>query len=274
MMNSRHRTCHVPQTAGEQLAGYESYVRASGSTKETVRVRVSMLNRIANTFDPVPLLQLTTEQLTRYMGQPGWMPETRKSVRAAIASFYRYAVDMDLIVIDPSRKLPVVHVPAGRPKPTPDSVYAAALLGANDRGTLLLMLAAFTGLRRTEIAQAHTDHIECDVLRVVGKGGKTRLVPLHPLLAARLAMVPSGFLFPGKEDGHLSPGHVGVLFKRMLGSGWSAHSLRHRFATRAYAADRDLLAVQQLLGHSKPETTQRYTAIPNGALAAAVLAVG
>jgi len=50
------------------------------------------------------------------------------------------------------------------------------------------------------------------------------------------------------------------------------HTLRHRYASRAYAGTRDLRAVQTLLGHSKPETTLRYTAIPDGGLQAAAAA--
>jgi integrase len=59
----------------------------------------------------------------------------------------------------------------------------------------------------------------------------------------------------------------------VLGAGWSGHSCRHAFASKAYAGTRDLRAVQTLLGHSKPETTARYTAVPDGALAAAVAVV-
>jgi site-specific recombinase XerD len=66
--------------------------------------------------------------------------------------------------------------------------------------------------------------------------------------------------------------NVSKLLSRALGAGWTAHQLRHRFASTAYAAERDLRAVQELLGHSKPETTARYTAIPEGAKRAAVLA--
>lgn len=54
----------------------------------------------------------------------------------------------------------------------------------------------------------------------------------------------------------------------LLAAGWSAHSMRHRYATVTYAVARDLLTVQQLLGHSKPETTMRYTALPADALRA------
>jgi integrase/recombinase XerC len=59
-----------------------------------------------------------------------------------------------------------------------------------------------------------------------------------------------------------------------LPDGWTTHTLRHRFATAAYAVDRDLFAVQQLMGHQRPETTSRYVAVPDGALAAAVAGVG
>jgi site-specific recombinase XerC len=68
--------------------------------------------------------------------------------------------------------------------------------------------------------------------------------------------------------------HDAGFVRRALGRGWTAHKLRHRFATAAYAGNRGLLAVQQLLGHSKPETTQRYTALPGDALRTAVMGVG
>lgn len=68
--------------------------------------------------------------------------------------------------------------------------------------------------------------------------------------------------FPGADHGHLSPHRVGDLVAAALPGGWTCHTLRHRFATRSYTASGgDLLAVQRLLGHAKPETTQRYVAL-------------
>jgi len=109
-------------------------------------------------------------------------------------------------------------------------------------------------------------------LRVVGKGGKTRLVPIHPRLRDALAAV-DGYAFPGRFGGHLSDNNVGVRCRRLLGGGYGAHSGRHRFATKAYASNRDIFAVQQLLGHSKPETTMRYTQLPDDALRDAVFGI-
>nr|WP_232848073.1 tyrosine-type recombinase/integrase [Occultella kanbiaonis] len=55
--------------------------------------------------------------------------------------------------------------------------------------------------------------------------------------------------------------------------GVSTHTLRHRFATRAHAVERDLLSVQQLLGHASPSTTQRYVLVQPDALRRTVLAI-
>ena len=63
-----------------------------------------------------------------------------------------------------------------------------------------------------------------------------------------------------------------MLIARALPDQWTAHPLRHRFATVAYQGTRDLLAVQELLGHSKPETTRNYIRLPQDALRAAVAA--
>jgi integrase/recombinase XerC len=96
------------------------------------------------------------------------------------------------------------------------------------------------------------------------------MVPVGPRLRAELEDRPGGFLFPGRFAGHVHPATVQKQVKRA--SGTAPHALRHRFATRAYAGTRDLFAVQQLLGHASPETTQVYVAVAGDALVAAVAA--
>lgn len=68
-------------------------------------------------------------------------------------------------------------------------------------------------------------------------------------------------VFPGQIDGHISPNYCGKLLSRLMPEGWSAHKLRHRYASRGFAATGDLLAVQQALGHSSVATTQRYVQV-------------
>lgn len=247
------------------VEAFVQYLHAAGRASTTIRLRRFHLER-AFTWIDVPPLEVTEDDLLRYMAANQWKPETRKSVRASICGFYAWAIKTRRLDVDPSRNLPSVTVPQGRPHPTPDENTHAALAAEDDDLRLMVMLAAYAGLRRAEIASLHTRNVVGDVLHVTGKGGKEREIPAHPEILA-LIRGREGYVFPGKIDGHLSPDWVGKRIKAALGkdSGWTAHSLRHRFATRAYSGQRDLLTVQQLLGHSSVATTQRYTQVPDDA---------
>lgn len=138
----------------------------------------------------------------------------------------------------------------------------------------MIRLAGELGLRRGEVAVVHSKDIVKNgaghSLIVHGKGAKDRLVPLPRGLAVVLREYGDGYIFPGDDNGHLSPRYVGKLISRTMPEGWTMHTLRHRFATRAYALDRDLLTVQTLLGHASPTTTRLYVRLPDEALRATV----
>lgn len=140
---------------------------------------------------------------------------------------------------------------------------------------MAILLAARGGLRRGEIAQLRREDLFQDLvgwsIRVTGKGGKRRDVPLHDEVSALIRACDEGWLFPGPQ-GHLTPHHLGKLITRALGGEHTTHTLRHRYATTTYAASKDLLAVQTLLGHSKPETTRGYVQLDAESLRAAALA--
>lgn len=109
-------------------------------------------------------------------------------------------------------------------------------------------------------------------LVVVGKGDVQRLVPLEDDLAAEI-MAYGGWVFPGRWSGHVEASYVGKHLSALLGDGWTAHSLRHRYATVTYEATHDLLLVSKLLGHASLETTQRYVAMPDDRLRAGMARV-
>lgn len=79
---------------------------------------------------------------------------------------------------------------------------------------------------------------------------------------------------PARLGGHITPNHVSKLMAAALPTPWTAHTLRHRFGTRAFAGTRDLLAVSALLGHASTETTRVYVLMPSDFLHAAVRAAG
>lgn len=253
------------------IEGCLAWLIAGGASVATVKLRRNYLLRLAVAIPAGPWTA-TFDDLLGFVARPGWSPETRKSVRAAIRSLYRYGMDTGKISVDPSAKLPPVRVPKGLPRPAPLDVLTDALLRADRRGRLMLLLAALAGMRRAEIACTHTDDIIGDVLWLKGKGGRVRKIPLHPLIMDEIGYLPAGFLFPGRIDGHLSPNRVGVILSELLPGKWTAHTLRHQLAGRFHAANHDTLALQRLLGHARAETTERYTDIPVDSLRTALFA--
>lgn len=262
----------VPEPWATWVMDYRRYKRAGGTPETTLRLRTSHLERAARALTPIAPDDVTLDDLIDWMVGETWATETRRSVRSTLRDFYRWATDTGRVTDDPAAPLPAVRSSVGVPKPVAERDYQTALLDAPPRVRLMLRLAAEIGLRRAEVAQVHTRDI-LDVvtgghaLVVHGKGAKERVLPLSVTLAADLKSTPAptGWLFPSDtRTGHLTPATVGDLVGRVLPAGTTMHMLRHRFATAAYAASGDLLTVQRLLGHSDPNTTQRYVSVSDG----------
>lgn len=253
----------------DALALYALAQTAAGRAPGTVRLHRHYLTTLAALY--ARPWAVTAAQLVRFLAVEHWKPETRKSARAAVCGFYRWGHGAGHVDDDPAAQLPAVRVPPGQPRPAPEWLVKRALRDAEPRVALMLALAAYAGLRAGEIARVHPSDVVEGRLYVHGKGGRTRVVPLAPQLVLALP-TSGGWVFPNGQGSHLSPGHVTRLISRALPEGWTAHTFRHRLATRAYAGTRDLLAVSALLGHSRPETTQRYVLMPDDALVAAVAA--
>lgn len=255
------------------IADYLKWLEAAGRSADTVRQRRFHLWRVARAVDRSPWA-VTLDDLTDFMSGFDWKPETRRAMQSSIQTFYRWAIRTGQCVSSPAAQLATVRVAAGRPRPAPQVVLECALAQADEREWLMLVLGAYAGLRRKEISEVHSCNVISELLHVHGKGDKERVVPLHPVVLERLLALPAGYAFPGKIDGHLSADRVGVIMSELLGEGWTAHTLRHAFATNAYAVERDLLAVQELLGHASPVMTARYTELPSDALRRAVMGAG
>ncbi|MHA7650137.1 tyrosine-type recombinase/integrase [Mycobacterium sp. ML4] len=246
----------------------------AGRSPATIATRRGHLAFMARGLRCAPA-RVTTAGILAWFGRQTWSIETRRSHRATAVSFFGWAYRAGHLPTSPAADLPVMRAAAPSPRPAPDSVWFAAIAGADPRVRLMLRLAAEAGLRRAEIARVHRRDLTRGpagaALLVHGKGGKLRVVPLGDGLAAAIAGA-DGFLFPGDEDGHLSPRWVGKLMAGALPDHWTAHTLRHRFATRAYRGSRNLRAVQVLLGHSSVATTERYTAVDSDEIRAAAMA--
>lgn len=279
------------------VAAFVTYLKAANQSRNTIRLREYYLGRLSRELGKDPFTEVSMDDLTAWLANDEWSSETRKSARASVVAFYGWAVRAKRVTRDdnPAAFLPAVNVEHAIPRPAPDRVLQQGLWFATERDQMMLMLAGYGGLRRAEIARVHMADFQWDTneLLVHGKGRRQRLVPIHPELrrAVRAELerraagehgtgfrywtgcTTDGYLFPGHK-GHLTADTVGRILDRLLAGPWTGHTLRHRFATKAYSAERDLRAVQELLGHSKPETTARYVATPDEARALAVMAAG
>ncbi|NJM34075.1 MAG: tyrosine recombinase XerC [Rhodomicrobium sp.] len=154
-------------------------------------------------------------------------------------------------------------------------------IGVRDHAVLLLLYGC--GLRISEalgLARWDAPLPPRDIVRVRGKGGKERLVPVLPAVQAAVErylafcpyhLPPEGPLFVGAKGRRLSPRILQLLIERMragLGLPETAtpHALRHSFATHLLGGGADLRAIQELLGHASLSTTQIYTEVDRESL--------
>jgi integrase/recombinase XerC len=205
---------------------------------------------------------------------------------AALRSFYRY-LDREHGRHNPALKaLRTPRLPRRLPRPL-SAGQAAELLGAAPgiarqdwiarRDTALLLLLYGAGLRIGEALALDRAVLDRDpelrALRVTGKGGKQRLVPLLPVIAAALRDYLDACpyrhrdaLFLGARGKRLQAPIVRRVMqelRRCLGLPETAtpHALRHSFATHLLADGADLRTIQELLGHASLSTTQGYTGV-------------
>ncbi|MCY4636225.1 MAG: tyrosine recombinase XerC [Acidobacteria bacterium] len=214
---------------------------------------------------------------------------------AAVRTFARYLRREGLLEEDPGTLLSAPKVERRMPAHMAvDEV--TALLAAPDAGTPLglrdraiLELFYASGLRLGELVGLDLEDVNLSgrMVRVLGKGGKERIVPFNPAaaaaireyLTARRGLVSRAHggatagdpaphmgdpLFVNYRGGRLSSRSVGRMVRRCVTQvgaqrGISPHALRHSFATHLLERGADLRAIQELLGHARITTTQRYT---------------
>jgi integrase/recombinase XerC len=154
-----------------------------------------------------------------------------------------------------------------------DMVSDVPWLAARDKAVLTLLYAC--GLRISEALALTPAQLADAPLRIVGKGGKTRLVPLLPavkqLVEDYMGLSPFPLprhepLFRGAKGGVLSPRIVQLAMQRLRGAlnlpeTATPHALRHSFASHLLGNGADLRVIQDLLGHASLSTTQVYTEV-------------
>lgn len=215
----------------------------------------------------------------------GLSPRSLRRRLSAVRSFYRWLGDAEGIEASAVFAARAPKAPRGLPRPlTPDAARAVIFdaetadaedwVAARDAAVLTLLWAC--GLRMAEaLSLRWRDAPLADVLRITGKGGKQRLVPVLPAAIAAVEAYRRECPYGGGADDPLFFGaRGGALDGRILRGVMQAararlglpatatpHALRHSFATHLLAAGGDLRTIQELLGHASLSTTQIYTGL-------------
>lgn len=210
-------------------------------------------------------------------------PASRVNSIAHVTEYLKWAHREGLIPAVPTRKLIRPRLPRGVPRPISETDLQLAIVTAPPRIRPWLVLAGWAGLRAMEIAGLHRDDVldaaDPPVLRIRGKGNKTRIVPIGGPVVDELRAVGlpnQGYVFP-RHDGGGGPNSAWIISQlanrhlHSMGIQSTLHKLRHRYGTRLYALSQDPRLVQELMGHESPATTAGYVMYSH---AAAVVVVG
>lgn len=283
-------------TIKELLPEYRAALVARGHRKQGIVRYMDQISAFARfAGEEATIADITSKLIRRYQVK---MSErcgagTVGNALTVIRSFCRWCLLEDLRDDDPTLKViwPRLRKPAPRALKRaelrrlfevivePEGLNSdQAFMWQRSRRTVYLML--FGGLRLSETAALRWRDVDLELAELMvidGKGGKDRLVPMHPALVEELSKVRNpnpGWAVVGGRDGkpltHKSLAHTFERWLPGLGIQITAHRLRHSFATEMLRHGADIRAIQDLMGHTSLETTQRYLELCNEQLRGAV----
>lgn len=233
------------------------------------------------------------QHIADYMGilrKQGLKPSSMARKRSALSTWFTFLLDQGLREDHPVRNLPAMRQGLRLPKEISEEQVEALLAtpdihseaGLRDRCMLELMYA--TGMRVSEATGLTLSSLDLNgnLLRIIGKGNKERLVPFGEVAAEWLRLWldkrsahNSPYVFPGRNGKLMTRQNCWLRIRKHahvagIHPAPSPHTLRHAFATHLLNHDADLRTVQMLLGHSNITTTEIYTHVTRARLHQAV----
>lgn len=251
---------------------FNEYQKGRGLSAHTRRRRTMSLSNFSRFMTPASITTAKPKDVDQWLARLT-AAGTKKAYYSDLVAFFRWAHRRELVASNPMTLTDPPRQPKHLPKPARAEVIATAVAMSNGPTQLMILLGALAGLRVSEIAAMSSEDIFLDheppVLVVrQGKGGKDRIVPLHPTLVERLRGVGHGWLFPSTIPNreHVAAQYVGQVVCKALsaasdGQHVVAHSLRHYFGSEAAKwAKGNVILVGGLMGHASTNTTMGYIA--------------
>lgn len=236
------------------------------------------------------------QRFAAWIHERGIGPKSQARILSGVRTFYHYLVVDGYLEIDPTELLESPHLPKHLPEylttEEVDRLEAAIDLTSAEghRNRAIIEVFFSCGLRVSELVELKLSNLFLNerFMRVVGKGGKERLVPISQRAVGELELwfddrrqmrIKPGeddYVFLNRRGHHLTRTMILIMVKRLgeaagIKKTLSPHTLRHSFATALLRGGADLRVIQVLLGHADIATTEIYTHMDDETLRQAVL---
>lgn len=266
------------------IVNYRRFLKRRNYSPHTIRDYMGTLRHFVLWLD-VPIEEVTNKKILEYidvLSGKGLQPKTINSYLDGIRGFYRYLRDEEGVnILNPVKRGYALRLPRPLPRYLREEEVSRlfeVIKKPRDRAIFMLMLRC--GLRLEEVANLTIGNLDLKRRKIIvakGKGGKGRIVyisndaldALVQYLRVRLSMRTKSLFIV--EKGIYCGNGISArgIRKRMEYYAGKArlkvccHQLRHTMATQLLNADADLVTIQDLLGHSRIKTTQRYCKVSN-----------
>lgn len=234
----------------------------------------------------IKLLQV--REWLAHLAESGLSPRSMRRKRSALSRFFKYCMMEGIVRHNPVKGTSVPKIPVRVVQFYDEKTLDNITLPETDdafahlRDLLIIELLYGTGMRRAELCSLTQNQIDLAAgqLKVIGKGNKERIIPIH----SSLAVLVKEYLALAQQRGfshqtlllndHGAPVNAAFIYRKVKNimsaqstlTKNSPHVLRHSYATHLLAGGAELNAVKELLGHSSLAATQVYTHINIGGL--------
>jgi integrase/recombinase XerD len=261
------------QRGVDELALWANAMRAHGDSKHTVTRRLGTVRAIQRDTH-TPLRDLDLDRINAWLLR--FRPATKSAYFGDLVAYFTWCQTTGRLDDSPLRRVRPPKRPKGRPRPIHTDGLLQALTIAEGDARAWILLGAYQGLRVSEAAAVCGEDVSGGGLRVFGKGGSDKTIPLHPLVEQLAEGYPRrGPWFPsygemGVVGTHTIRRRVQGVFAD-VGVSMTFHQLRHWCGTELLRAGANLREVQEYLRHDSPTSTAIYTLVLQDGLAAAGL---